>query len=313
MSVDVLMRSRHDALIYGSEEELLDTMLPFLEAGLAEDGAAVAVTTPPNLELLEAHLGPAGERLRYIDSGEWFPRPAVTVRRYVGLFEELIENGASHVRVLGEVRFGATSEQETVWTRYESVLNRAFEPFPAWVVCPYDRRALSGQVVADAQRTHPDVWEGGGRRVSTAYVPPERLLVDLPDPGDRPDSEPLFSIGANGGLAPMRRLLGEAIVEADLGEQRSEELLLATHELVANSLRHGRGSPQIALWSLRDRVVCEVGEEGPGPQDPLAGYLPPDLDGRHHGMGLWLIRQLCDAVKVERTDRGSVVLLTVYR
>ena len=66
----------------------------------------------------------------------------------------------------------------SAWTRYESMLNLAFASSPATILCPYDMRAVSANVVADAYRTHPQIMQGTNKVASHTYREPEDFLLD---------------------------------------------------------------------------------------------------------------------------------------
>jgi hypothetical protein len=59
-------------------------------------------------------------------------------------------------------------------------------------------------------------------------------------------------------------------------------------------------------------VLCAVTDQGPGFDDPLAGYAP--LDTRHldrGGAGLWLARQCCDRLDMSTDPDGFTVRLSI--
>jgi anti-sigma regulatory factor (Ser/Thr protein kinase) len=97
-----------------------------------------------------------------------------------------------------------------------------------------------------------------------------------------------------------------------LGGTRLEDFLLAVNEIVANAVQHGAGARDLLLWREEDRLVCEVGDEGPGLDDRHANApLPsPRAPG---GRGLWLARHLADSLTITRRPRGTVVRIWVRR
>jgi hypothetical protein len=72
---------------------------------------------------------------------------------------------------------GRSPAETTAWTRYESILNISFASSPATIMCPYDTRSLSVEVVADASRTHPGVAHGNEVTASPTYREPEDFLL----------------------------------------------------------------------------------------------------------------------------------------
>jgi anti-sigma regulatory factor (Ser/Thr protein kinase) len=99
-------------------------------------------------------------------------------------------------------------------------------------------------------------------------------------------------------------------VGAGLSEERSADLELAVHELAANSIRHGGGLGQFALWREGQVLVCEV-HDGGRCADPLVGRRTPSLH-QSAGRGLWMVNQLCDLVQLRSGDLGTTVRLHIW-
>jgi anti-sigma regulatory factor (Ser/Thr protein kinase) len=91
---------------------------------------------------------------------------------------------------------------------------------------------------------------------------------------------------------------------------RCDDLLVAVSEIVANSIRHGAGRRELRVWAHSRTVTCDVGDDGPGFADALAGYRPP-AQATTGGRGLWIAGQLCDALAVDRRDGRTVVRFAV--
>ncbi len=66
--------------------------------------------------------------------------------------------------------------------------------------------------------------------------------------------------------------------------------------------------PPCRLYIYRDgpALAFHVHDSGLGPSDPLAGYLPP-ADHAYNGRGLWIARQLCDALDITTNLSGTHV------
>jgi anti-sigma regulatory factor (Ser/Thr protein kinase) len=109
------------------------------------------------------------------------------------------------------------------------------------------------------------------------------------------------------------QLAAGAVEAEDLPRGRAEEFLIAVGEVVANALGHGHGLAELTLWSTNDGVVCAVHDDGPGVDDPFAGYLPPGNDDAAQGMGLWIARQLSDSLAIQSGADGTTVRLGIGR
>jgi anti-sigma regulatory factor (Ser/Thr protein kinase) len=106
-------------------------------------------------------------------------------------------------------------------------------------------------------------------------------------------------------LGALRRVVSSWAGGEGLPPTASEELVLAINELATNSILYGGGEGTLLRWRDSDALVCEIRDNGQI-EDPLAGTHLPDPSAQS-GRGLWLVRQLCDAVQIETSPRGTVV------
>jgi anti-sigma regulatory factor (Ser/Thr protein kinase) len=300
----------HDALLYGSNEELVAAAVPFVRDGLTRGDAVVVAVTPSNIDLLRDAVGPDADAVRFIDRTAWYVRPVSTIAGWKAEVDGAVSRGHAFVRIIGEVNFGPDGQQAS-WTRYESVLNRVFVDAPAWIVCPYDTRSLPDAVLDSARHTHPTLITRGGRGESSAYVAPEDYLTTVPEPLPTIAGQPRVTLRIEENVAAVRRAVhAAATAGAWLTRERLGDLLAALSEVVTNSLLHGNGERILSVWTHHGSVVCELTDQGEGPVDPLAGYRPP-TDHANGGMGLWIARQVCDAVSIENVDGVTRVRLAM--
>ncbi len=121
---------------------------------------------------------------------------------------------------------------------------------------------------------------------------------------------PVQKLDLTAGLGEIRELVRTAASAAGLAPARVAEVVLAAHEVAMNALTHGRGRGAVRVWKAGDRFVCEVEDAGPGIHDPGRGVEPPD-PASPCGRGLWIARQLCEAVEIEDAKPGARVRLRV--
>jgi anti-sigma regulatory factor (Ser/Thr protein kinase) len=311
-------RLEHDLFPFGTDTELVEGIVPFLRGGLAVGQPTIMVATPPDAALVREGLGPDANRVWVIDSDAWYVRPAAAIADYDSVLRELTDGGASRVRVAGQLPRRLTPGERLSWTRYESVINRAFEDRPASVVCMYDTRVEPQRAMLDdALRTHPTVLEGGARRVSPRFLAPEALLSELPEPTSPPKGEPAVRLRIDRDPNGWRGPVEAAGARGGLSRERVDEFLVAISEVVANAVQHGAPPVELAAWVAPGEIICEVVDRGGGAIDPLAGYLPPGSDatrrgeGLPRGMGLWIARQLSDTLAVRPGRDGTTVRLGV--
>lgn len=95
-------------------------------------------------------------------------------------------------------------------------------------------------------------------------------------------------------------------------ERVSETVVLLSHELCSNAVRHGGGSGRVRVWADAGTVYCQVMDEGAGLSDPdKAGRTlpPPTLPG---GRGLWIARSMSE-LRIATGASGTTVTALVAR
>jgi anti-sigma regulatory factor (Ser/Thr protein kinase) len=170
-------------------------------------------------------------------------------------------------------------------------------------MCPYDTRALDDEVLAGAERSHPHCLDSRGRSPSPRFTLDGLLEGALPQP-DRPAASLRFDTTT---LRTVRRAVSELARSAGLDPRRNEELVLAVSEIATNSVQHGGGEGNLAIWRDGEELVCDVRDAG-RIEDPLVGRIRPPAD-QVGGRGLWIAHQLCDLVQVRSAEQGTHVRL----
>lgn len=292
----------HPALFYRGAEEFLAGTVPFvLEAVAARTPVAVAVPGH-HLRLLGAALGRAAERVQMLDM-------AVVGRNPGRIIAEVLRAAADphpdqHVRIIGEpIWAGRTGEEYPACVQHEALINLAFAGRDVTILCPYDVDGLDQEVLDDAAATHPVLVDRDGTRRSAAYAP-ERVLADHNDVLTSPPDALTFPFDAPL-LRHARRFAVEQGRSAGLDDDRTDDLLLAVGEMLANSIRHGGGSGTLRTWRADGHLVCEVEDAGVI-DDPLVGRRPAgprQLSGR----GLLLVNCLADLVRMHTRPDGVTV------
>jgi two-component sensor histidine kinase len=145
-----------------------------------------------------------------------------------------------------------------------------------------------------------------------------------------------------GTLRALRADLQIHARQAGLTEDRAGDLVLAVHELAANTIAHGAGHGHLRLWREPGALCCEITDDGsaaqPGlPAQPGAPAVsgPQTLPGQsapadparlsaadpagtvsasaawpiQPGHGLWLARQVAARLELWSDDHGSRVVI----
>ena len=304
---------RHDALFYEDRSDLVAVAAPFLLSGLEDGEAAVVATSAATAEVLRDAVN-GDPRVHVLERGDVYrartPTAITTFRR---LADERSAEGARRVRVVGEVDFGPTERDWVEWQRYESVINKALADWPLWGLCVFDTQRLPEPLLESARRTHRSMLTPGGRSANPDFTEPAEYLNALPIPAEPLEATPprlwAFDVADFVGL---RRAVAAELSSVDAPRDVIEDYLLAVDEMTSNAARHGKPPVSLRLWVAEDRIVCRIDDQGPGFDDPFAGYGPAHgEDLSRGGMGLWLARQLCDHVDLSGDDDGAHVRLTI--
>src|SRR5688572_12588784 len=115
----------HEAIRFGSDEELLAVVVPFLLDGVAAGEPTIVSLCEPNTALVREALGDSVPVL-YQAGGDTYARPAGAIRAYRDLFAGFTSNGAQQIRVVGELPPAALGVTWDWWARYESAINDAY-------------------------------------------------------------------------------------------------------------------------------------------------------------------------------------------
>jgi AcrR family transcriptional regulator len=294
----------HEALVYWSDEEFLARAVPFLQEGISAGQPAIAAVMPDRFALICEALGDDAQHVSFVDAGTHYRRPAHALAEYRRqLDEELSRPTVELVRVIGEVQFGATTEEHEDWTRYESVLNQALAGYPAWVMCPYDARFLPDQVVADALHTHPLVSSGGKPDPSAGYMetdelvePPHRRETERADGASGPLTR--LTVTREADLDDLRRVVAGAARAGGLASVIVDDVTVAVGELARDGLRRGEGETSVQVVRDRARWHCEV-------TGPASEQTHSDDD-----VGLSIARLIGERVEVDAGVGAQTVRIT---
>lgn len=295
----------HQLLFYTAAEEFLATTVPFLQGGLAQDDAVLAVSGETNLRLLGDALGEDAALVDFADAADWHRHPAQTLVAYGDYVDQ---HPGRRVRILGEpIWRGRTEAEIREWARYESMCNAVFADAPVMFICPYDVRALGPDILADALRTHPEQIVGTTVVPNRNYTEPVELTAednqrDLAEP---PATATVVCFGRYG-LAEVRHVVAEHAQRTGMGLQRIAELVFLVNEVACNAIEHGGGWGTLRMWGTGDHLVCDVTSPAVWSGGPFASYLFA-AEYALRGVGLWVSWQVCDLVEFRSGHPGTTM------
>ncbi|HUQ56112.1 anti-sigma factor RsbA family regulatory protein [Lentzea sp.] len=295
----------HETAFYGSDDDFLALVVPFLEGGLRAGEAVLVACTERNTGLLRGALG---EDVMYLPGADQYARPSDSIATYRDLFREHTEAGARQMRVVGDVPHSGTGASWDWWARYEAAANQAYAEFPVWGLCPYDTRTTPADVLADVVRTHPNIASAPGtHQVNPGFREGFTGTKQVADELER--CQPLVDL-VDATAGAVREAVGAAIGACSLSEDNAHDVVYAASEIVTNGLTHGVAPVRFRLWADGSRVLVSVSDRGCGPSDPRAGLMPT-TETRSAGLGLWILHRTCDYVSMGQDVDGFTVRVSV--
>ena len=136
-------------------------MIPFLEEAVEAGEPAVAALDERGNGLVRAALGEPSSVL-FVDG--YAQHRATRQHRQVlpeNCSPSRSHSGARQIRVVGNVPQPGVRAPWGWWARYEAAINRLYEGFPVWGICPYDTRITPERVLDEVTQTHPFLAKDG--------------------------------------------------------------------------------------------------------------------------------------------------------
>jgi anti-sigma regulatory factor (Ser/Thr protein kinase) len=297
-------RFDHPVLLYHDAAEYLAATTAFVQSALDADQPVLVAVPGVHLRVLRDALSDAGDRVAYADMAVAGRNPGRIIPGVLLRFAD--DHPGRRVSVVGEPIWpGRTALEYPACAAHEALINVALADRDAEVLCPYDAVRLDPGAVADARRTHPEVIHDGCRSASRRYCDPLRSAADFSVPLPRPPGwAASMPYGSRADLSEVRVFVRRQAAEL-LPPARATELVLAAHELTANTVRHTGGDGRITVWTERGLLVCQV-EDGGHITDPMVGRMPPST-GNTSGRGLLMVNQICDLVRIHSVPGGTSI------
>lgn len=294
----------HPALLYRTQQEYLDCLLPFISDALEADQSVLVAAPGPNLAVLADGLGPLTAHVVMTDMTEVGRNPSRILGEVLSRFVE--KHPDQPVRIIGEPIWPSRSEVEyPACVQHEVLLNWAFTGQDVTVVCPYHVSQLDPEVIADARRTHPVLWQNGVFEHDNAAYAPEAMLARYNQPLSSDSSAVRYTARKLADLGGARAFAGAYAEWFGLSADQTADLQLIASELATASLTHVGGTCRLALWRHDGHVVCEARDDG-RLDDPLAGRRAYGSDS-DRGHGLYVVNAVADLVLTHTTADETTI------
>ena len=247
----------HEGLIYDSDEELAELLVPFLREGVAAGQPTFLALDPEQRDLVLARLGDV-EGPSILDSRTRYARPGTALFAWSATFEEALAGGAEFVRAVGHPPVEATLGREERWLRYESLFNRLFADAPIWLICPYGRNH-SDEALLRCRKTHPTMVTAAGRAPSPDYFASPNTGAPFATAGEI-DGREISSATAAGPaeVVSLRRAVVWPARNAGFSVSDAQDLVLAVTELAHAAIDDSAGPVTVRTAATEHAWYCEI-------------------------------------------------------
>jgi len=268
----------HEAMFYRGDDEYLAGTVPFVDAALAAREPVLVAVPAPRLRRLRVALGRRAAGVRFVDMTSVGRNPGKIIPWVLHAFLE--EHAGHPVRIIGEpIWAGRSADEYPACVQHEALINVTFAGSGLRILCPYDMKALAGDVL-DAVFNQP---------LAEPVPAPAALDFDTPR------------------MPEVREFVTVHATRAGLPARRARDLQLAANELATNAVTHGGGTGRLRVWRAAGQVVCEVRDHGTATAR-LAGRTLPGPDSIS-GRGLALVNYVSDLVRIHTDPHGTTVRL----
>ncbi len=303
----------HVAVLYGSDEQLCDLLLPYLMEGLRRHESVLLMISEAARRVLRDALGAEADRVQWVSSGLSYDRLG---RMFEGFADYLAQQYRAGVptRVIGELDSDISPDRLSQYLRYESMANEIYAPYGYPVVCLWDERRHPPDVLAHVRTVHPQLLSTSGPIVSTEYRMPTDYLTryETPPPAPPADLDLDVHLNSPDDLASLRRLLHTWGDTHGLSEPDADDIVIAVDEIATNALEHGQPPARVRGWITPEALFVQVDDHGRTRIPVTTGYIRPPSDARR-GRGLWIARQLADVLTTHAGPTGTTVALRFPR
>lgn len=294
------MALTHEAFFYSSDDDFAERLVPFLQEAIAADQGAIAVTTEPRIAKLRRGLGIQADAVSFFDATRWYRRPGAALVAWRDAFDQQFRDGVESVRAIGEIAYGDHDVAIRNWTRYESVVNRAFAAAPVWFACAYNTETLPEAILEHARRTHPVISTRSERVPSAVHFGEKEVAAALGPVDDEAgwQERTRVTVTDSQQLIDIRRDVRWEAQAVGLDVDTVDDLLLAVSELLRTWLAEEGASATICTARQDGEWFCEVRSDRSRSDALAAGGSD---------FGLLIGRVIGERVELADAEDGTVV------
>jgi anti-sigma regulatory factor (Ser/Thr protein kinase) len=306
-------RFAHVAVLYDSDAQLRNLLLPYLAGALSRREDILLVISVPAERVLRDALGTAADSVQWGGPGLSYER----LGRMFGTFGDYLEQryrAGVPAHVIAGPDPGISSDRLSQYLRHLSMANEVYAAYECPMLFLWDERRYPPEVMAHVRAVHPLLFDSGGLIINAEYCAPLDYLTANPPsaPAAPIDLDLDVLLDSANGLALLRRRLRSWGAGAALGDRDTDDVVIAVDEIATNALEHGQPPARVQGWSTADAVFIRVDDHGRTGIPQTTGYVRPPTDARR-GRGVWMARHLADVLTTHHSPTGTTVAMRFPR
>ena len=303
----------HAAVLYASDEQLRDLLLPYLDEGLRRRENILAVISEDARRVLHDALGDGADLVQWGSAGVSYDRLGQMFEGFASYLDQQYRGGV-RTRVIGEFDADSNPDRVSQFLRYEAMANEVYAPYGYPVVCLWDQRRYPPDVLAQVRAVHSQLLDTSGLIPNPEYcLPIDYLTRDQRSPPAAPaDLDLAVHLDSSDDLGRLRRRLRSWGASCGMGDEDTDDIVIAVDEIATNALEHGQPPGCVRGWTTPDALFVQVDDRGRGCIPATTGYQRPST-GARRGRGIWIARHLADVLTTHTSPTGTTVAMRFAR
>jgi anti-sigma regulatory factor (Ser/Thr protein kinase) len=306
-------RFAHVAVLYGSDAQLRNLLLPYLAGALGRREEVLLAISVTAERVLRDALGDAAGSVQWGGPGLSYDRLGRMFAAFGDYLEQRHRAGLP-AHVIGEPDADISADRLSQYLRHLSMASEVYAVYGCPMLFLWDERRYPPEVMAHVRAVHPLLLGSGGPITNAEYCAPfDYLTANTPSAPAAPiDPDLDMLLDSAEGLAVLRRRLRSWGTDAALCDRDTDDIVIAVDEIATNALEHGQPPARVRGWSTTDAVFVRVDDHGRTGIPPTIGYVRPPTDAQR-GRGVWMARHLADVLTTHHNSTGTTVAMRFPR
>jgi AcrR family transcriptional regulator len=265
------LRVIHEGLVYTSDEEYVDVVVPVLREAVEAGQPALAALPVERQELVKRHLGEAAASVEFHDTISWYSRPGAALVAWSRALDRATAEADLFVHAIGEPPLAHDVGREERWERYEAFFNQLHREDPVRIICPYDARTLSQTGIDVCLHTHPTMATTTGDSPSPEFFATRSTTPYAPLSEFAGEETSRATAASAAELVELRRAVVWPALALRIPVPDVQDLVLGVVELAEAIFATSTAPVTVVTRRTADGWTCELSSPGLSPRDLATG------------------------------------------